>query len=110
MRKEIFVALCAVGLLFGVVTLASATTVSWTIMQDASMAGKGPGTDLLLGTVGDSVAGQNNACNLSGAVNCASGGTPGTGSWSFIALEMPLATSCNGGTDPGVGILALALA
>jgi hypothetical protein len=101
MRKEIFVALCAIGLLVGWVSMASATTVTWTIMQDASMAGKGPGSDLLLGTVGDTTTGQNNSCNLSGAGNCVSGVTPGTGSWSFLALELPQATSCNGGTAPG---------
>ena len=103
MRKELFVALCVIGLLVGGATLASATTVSWTIMQDASMAGEGPGADLLLGTADDSTSGQNNSCNLSGSANCTSGGTPGTGSWSYIALEMPQATSCNGGTDPGQG-------
>jgi hypothetical protein len=102
MRKEIFVALCVIGLLVGVATLASATTVSWTIMQDPSMAGHGPGADLLLGTT-DSTSGQNNSCNLSGAADCTGGGTPGTGSWSYIALELPQATSCNGGTDPGKG-------
>lgn len=103
MRKELFVALCAIGLLVGGATLASATTVSWTIMQDASMAGKGPGPDLLLGTGDDSASGQNNTCNLSGAANCGGGGTPGTGSWSYLALELPQATSCNGGTAPGQG-------
>jgi len=103
MRKEIFVALCVIGLLVGGATLASATVVNWTIMQDASMAGAGPGADLLLGTSDDSSTGQNNACNLSGSADCTTGGTPGTGSWSYIALELPQATSCNGGTDPGQG-------
>ena len=103
MRKEIFVTLCVVGLLVGWGSMASATTVTWTIMQDASMAGAGPGADLVLGTTDDSSSGQNNSCNLSGAADCTSGGTPGTGSWSYIALEMPQATSCNGGTDPGQG-------
>ncbi len=103
MRKEIFVALCVIGLLVGWVSMASATTVSWTIMQDASMAGAGPGPDLLLGTTDDTTTLQNNACNLSGSPDCTAGATPGTGSWSYIALELPLATSCNGGTDPGAG-------
>ena len=103
MRKEIFVALCVIGLLVGWGSMASATTVTWTVMQDASMAGAGPGADLLLGTGDDSSAGQNNTCNLSGAASCGSGGTPGTGSWSFLALELPQATSCNGGTAPGQG-------
>jgi hypothetical protein len=72
-------------------------------MQDTSMAGKGPGTDDLLGTAGDTTSGENNSCNMTDLAGCASGLTPDTGTWSFMALELDdaLLKSCHGGPKSG---------
>jgi hypothetical protein len=77
--------------------------VSWTVMQDSSVAGKGPGADDLIGTSDDSATGEKNACNMTGLAGCASGLTPETGTWSFAALELDdaMLKSCLGGPNAG---------
>ena len=99
MRKEILVTLCVVGLLVGWVSMASATTVTWKLLQDSSMTGKGPGLDGRLGTTDDTTTGQNNNCNMNNLANCMSTGSPSNGSYSHVALELPQLKSCTLGND-----------
>ena len=103
MRNQVILAVFLTGLLLGSLSTVHAGVVSWTVMQDSSMAGKGPGADDLLGTTGDSTTGENNSCNMTGLAGCASGSTPDTGTWSFVALELDdaLLKSCLGGPNAG---------
>ena len=102
MKRELLVMVFAASLILAGATIASATVVTWKIMQDTSMAGVGPGGDDLIGTVDDSTSGQNNNCNFNPVANCATSGTPTTGSWSLVALELPQTASCLSGNlgDP----------
>ena len=102
MRKELLVMVCAVSLILGAVTMANATVVNWTLLQDTSIAGKGPGSDDLIGTVGDTTSGQHNNCNFNYVANCDTTGSPTKGSYSFVALELPQTASCLAGAlgDP----------
>lgn len=103
MRNQVFLALFLTGLLIGCFSVANAGVVSWTVMQDASVAGKGPGADDLVGTSDDTATGESNACNMTGLAGCASGPTPDTGTWSFAALELDdgMLKSCLGGPNAG---------
>jgi len=115
MRKEVLVALCAIGLILGVASMANATTVTWRVLTAIDLAGAGPGTDTVnpivagnstlhevaIGDGADSTTGQNNSCNLRGQASCGTMATPGIGSYSLIALEMPQTASCAGGDNAG---------
>jgi len=60
MKKEILLSVLALVAVFGMVTMASANSTTWTYLTVAADAGMGPGGDLLMGT-GDDVADANNA-------------------------------------------------
>jgi hypothetical protein len=102
MRKELLVMVCALSLILGAASMANATKVSWTLLQDTGIAGNGPGTDDLIGTVDDTSSGQHNNCNFNYVANCDTTGTPTQGSYSFVALELPQTASCLAGNlgDP----------
>ena len=111
MKKELFVTLCAVGLILGAVCAANAGVVTWKILEDTAVAGKGPGLNGRIGVPAcpgtsdddDTATGENNKCNFSNVTNCSAGttGDPTNGSYSYGALEFVMAKSCLGGTTPG---------
>ena len=101
MRKELLAVLCAVGLVLGAVSFADAEIITWRVLQDASMVGKGPGPDRLLGTTDDTTTGENNNCNFNTVAGCATTGSPTTGTWSYVELDLKLAASCLSGSNGG---------
>jgi len=103
MRNRLFLGVFLALLLVVSLSTANAGVVSWTVMQDVSVSGMGPGPDDLIGTADDTITGENNACNMTGLAGCASGPTPDTGTWSFVALELDdaLLKSCSGGPNAG---------
>jgi hypothetical protein len=103
MRNQVFLAMVLTGLLIGSYSTATAGVVSWAVMQDPSVAGKGPGPDDLVGTPDDTTIGENSSCNMTGLAGCAAGLTPETGAWSFAAMELDdaMLKSCLGGPNAG---------
>jgi hypothetical protein len=111
MKKELFVTLCAVGLILGAVCAANAGVVTWKILEDTAVAGKGPGLNGRIGVPAcpgtsdddDTATGENNKCNFSNVTNCSAGttGDPTNGSYSYGALEFVMANSCLYGPTPG---------
>ena len=93
MKKELWVGLLAIGFIFAGVLSASAANVTWTIVEDASFAGQSPGSDARLCTSDD---GSTN-CNMDPVANCASAGSPTTGSCSYAKLTFQMASSCAAG-------------
>jgi hypothetical protein len=87
MKKELVTLLCVAGMMLWGVTAVNAITLNWTVLEHTSVAGKGPGSDGVIGTADDTTTGENNGCNFSTGKNCALGGTPGIGSYSFSAIE-----------------------
>ncbi len=101
MKKGLLVALCVIGVVFWGITTASAGIISWSILQNGGMAGKGPGSDGLLGT-GDDTSGEK--CNYSNASACAVTGSPTSGTYSKAELNFVQSSSCvlaNSGHNPG---------
>ena len=101
MKKGLLVALCVMGVVFWGITTASAGIISWSILQTGGMAGKGAGSDGLLGT-GDDTSGEK--CNYSNATACAVTGSPTIGTYSFAKLNFVQSSSCvlaNSGHNPG---------
>jgi len=113
MKKELLVALCAMGLVLGAVCAANAGVVTWKVLEDTAVAGKGPGANLRIGVPGcpgtsdddDTTTGEVNKCNFTNATNCTvlspPPPNPTNGSYSFGALEFGMAKSCLGGPHPG---------
>lgn len=60
MKKGILVSIGSLAAVLGMVAMASANSTDWQYFTNAADAGKGPGTDLLMGT-GDDIADSNNA-------------------------------------------------
>jgi hypothetical protein len=87
MRKGLITLLCVAGLMLWGVTTASATDLDWTLLMHSSVAGKGPGSDGVIGTSDDTSSGENNSCNFSVGKNCAAGSTPALGSYSATLIE-----------------------
>ena len=58
MRNQVFLAVFLTVLLLGSLSTANAGVVSWTVMQDASVSGMGPGPDDLIGTADDTITGD----------------------------------------------------
>jgi hypothetical protein len=88
MRKGMITLLCVAGLMLWGITTASALDLQWTLLTDASIAGKAPedvGGGTFLVTPG---AGSGNNCNFSKVKNCGTSTTvPAVGSFSFTAIE-----------------------
>ncbi len=102
MKKGLLVALCTVGLVIWGITAASAGTITWTMVETATMAKVAEGPDGLLGT-GDDVSNGTN-CNYSDASACAVTGNPTTGAYSLANLQFVQSSSCviaSGGNSPG---------
>lgn len=99
--KNVFALLCTLALMLGVSNLANAGGVAWTLLEDASLAGIGPGPDETMGTGDDTTSGEDNPCNFSGAVNCRDGGTPADGSYSFVKMDLVMDWSCADGANVG---------
>jgi hypothetical protein len=100
-RKRIVATLFMTGLFLGAAITLDAGEVTWTILEDPSVAGHGPGQDGLIGTADDTGMGQNNSCNFSDLVDCEIGSTPSTGSWSFLVWEPQQTKSCLWGDHAG---------
>ncbi len=101
MKKGLFVALCAVGLVLAGVVAASAGTVGWTLVQTSTMKLHTPGSDNLLGTSDD---GGGDKCNFSAEKDCPTAGNPTSGTYSFAKLNFVQSSSCalaNNGHNPG---------
>jgi hypothetical protein len=92
MKKEMLVALLAVGFVFAGVLSASAAV--WTIVEDASYANNSRGADGILCTADD---GSTAKCNMDNVVDCANVGNPSKGSCSFAQLTFQMASSCAAG-------------
>jgi hypothetical protein len=95
MKKEMLVALLAIGFIFAGVVSASAGVVSWQLVESTSYAGNSPGTDNKLCTSDD---GSTN-CNLDPVALCASLGSPTKGSCSYAELTFQMASSCTLAND-----------
>jgi len=84
MRKELITILCVAGVLLWGVTLASAqTTVRWTMLESAGVAGMSAGGDARIGTGDD---GADN-CNFRPDVSPCNVGTPTIGSYNINRLD-----------------------
>ncbi len=90
MKKEIMVAVLAIGFIFAGAISASAGSITWTMVETASMASHSPGADGRIGTGDDGVS----LCNYSDASSCATAGTPTTGAYGFSTLNFTMASSC----------------
>jgi hypothetical protein len=90
MKKEIMVAVLAIGFIFAGAISASAGTITWTMVETASMATHSPGADGRIGTGDDGVS----LCNYSDASSCATTGAPTTGAYGFSTLNFTMASSC----------------
>jgi hypothetical protein len=101
MKKEVFVALCAIGLLIVGVTSANAANVTWQILENPAMSGHGPGNDKAIGNTGDSTTGEQNNCNFNTGPDCASSGTPYSGTYSYAYLQFQQNSSCVLGGNAG---------
>jgi len=95
MKKEIWVGLLAIGFIFAGVVSASAAAVTWTLVQDATYAGNSPGSDGLLCTADD---GTTN-CNMDPVAQCATAGSPTSGTCSYAKLTFQMASSCTLAND-----------
>ncbi len=85
MRRGMITLMCVAGLML-FAGPASALDLEWTLLMDGSVAGATPvqqGSNWVVAPG----AGGTNGCNFSTAKNCASGGVPGVGSYSFTAIE-----------------------
>jgi len=87
MKKGLITLLCVAAMMLWAVTAANAGVLTWTVLEHSSVAGNGPGADGVIGTADDTSSGENNSCNFSVGKNCAAGGTPSVGTYSFSALE-----------------------
>ncbi|MEW6440333.1 MAG: hypothetical protein AB1640_05290 [bacterium] len=103
--KNVLAVLCAVALVFGMAGMASAGNVLWTILEDTSVTGHGPGADLRIGTGDDTLISDNtetNKCNFTAGANCAASGAPTTGSYSFVKMDLLTQDySCADGANAG---------
>jgi hypothetical protein len=87
MRKGLITILCIAGMMLWGATAVNAIVLNWTLLEHASVAGKGPGADGVIGTADDTLSGEGNGCNFSTAKNCTFGSTPAMGTYSFTAFE-----------------------
>ncbi len=102
MRKGLITLVCVAGLMLWGGTAVNAIEIDWTLLEHASVAGKGPGPDGVIGTNDDTTTGEVNSCNFTTAPNCPTAGNPTIGSYSFSAIEFSpgLPWSC---LDPSGG-------
>ncbi len=98
MKKEILVAFLAIGFIMAGAFSASAGTVTWTLIETASMAQATPGADNLLGTGDD---GTGDLCNYDDATACSVTGSPSVGAYSFSRLGFVQTSSCALGDNQG---------
>jgi len=101
MKKEFLVVMCVMGLVFGAASMANAGALTWTLASDDALIGMGPGLDELLGTADDTTSGEKNNCNFNSGVNCDTTGTPSTGTYSFVKMDLVMDKSCMTGTNAG---------
>jgi hypothetical protein len=104
MRKELFALLCVAGFLLWGGTTANAVDITWHMLTHSSLAGHGPGADLLLGTSDDTTTGEANNCNFTTDGGCAASATvPAIGSYGYASTELDgdVTHSCLGGASGG---------
>jgi len=103
MKKALFAVLCVTAVLLWGAPAANAGALTWTVLTHASLAGKGPGPDELIGTTDDTTTGEFNSCNFTTASSCATTGSPTIGSYSYASVEMDgdVTHSCLGGDKAG---------
>ncbi len=87
MKNGLIALLCVLGLIFwGISSVNAQSLVQWTLLTDGSIAGAAPqnqgGNWIVLPG-----SGGTDGCNFSTQKNCAAGGVPNEGSFSFSAIE-----------------------
>jgi hypothetical protein len=95
MKKEMLVALLAIGFIFAGVVSASAASVTWTLVESAGFAGQSAGPDGKVCTADDLTTN----CNLDPVKFCATAGSPTKGACSFAKLTFQMASSCTLAND-----------